>query len=510
MKLLFIDHAFHQKTHSSDFFLTLLRQQFEVEVLYVDVEEDSTIVPQAPLESYNVVMLWQMDFLAPYFLRKGIPTVVVPMYDGSANLPALHWKVSKAARYVSFSRTLHDRISAAGAESLCVKYYLPPVEESQLPTFTELRGILWMRRPDEGIHPRMVGRLLGNQLKSLHVHNAPDDGKPRLLRSDAYWSEAFPITESTWSLQASPYLQALRGANVFIAPRGAEGIGMTMLEAFAHGLLVIAHDDSVHDEYVANWINGILVHKDNSSHFQLTLAQARDIALSGWHGARAGYQAWVEQIPEILRFVQETPRPERHPEADSADFLPALWSSYLLGIRTYEDFLDANLRDLDDEDEDSLSRLKLGFDSDALHFGYHHRSVRRKAGFGRQDVFTGWLRGNSASFSFPVDEDLAAAGALLRLEGFCEGSRSSIALGVTVNNAFLGVQEAARQDGPFLLDFPVDNVEGEDWKVQVFVQAGTPPQQRIGLSSVSLRQVLPPVTAKATAKANDQASAQAA
>lgn len=495
MKLLFVDHYFHQKSRSVDFLLKMMQAAFDVDLLYVDIEVDTGLNTPLPIEQYDLVLLFQLDFLAPYFLRRGIRTVVVPMYDGSANLPKLHWEVSRDARFLNFSRTLHDRILAAGAQSLCLKYFLPPCNEKDLPKFDDLRGILWMRRPQDGITPRMVGRLLGSQLKSLHVHNAPDDGKPRLLRSEPYWSDAFAITESTWSQQSSPYMEALKKCNVFFAPRAGEGIGMTMLEAFANGLLVIAHDESTHDEYVSNWINGILVHKDLSGEFALSPSHARELAICGWHGAKAGYAEWLDQATSIVRFVRETPQPERHPDADSPDFLPALWNAYLLGIGSYEAFLECHLREPDEDDEDdvpgSLTFSKLDLRGQSLHFGYHHKGVSQKRGFARQDLYTGWLESNSASFRVGMPWALPEAGARLRLDGLCEkaGRDLDLSMGVTINNHFLGTRELRLDNGTFTADFPIAEEPGDDWKIQVFVQQKDAPgaaQPSVGLTRITL------------------------
>ncbi len=114
MKILFIDHSFHEKTRSSHFFVSLLASHFTVEVMYVDRPTAMRWSIWPAVTSFDLVVLWQMDFLAPLVLARGVPTVVVPMFDGSSNMPDLHWLWARKARIVNFSRRLHDRVTHLG------------------------------------------------------------------------------------------------------------------------------------------------------------------------------------------------------------------------------------------------------------------------------------------------------------------------------------------------------------------------------------------------------------
>jgi hypothetical protein len=128
MKVLFVDHSFHQKTKSSSFFLEILERAFDVETLYFDPLE-----PRLDLSSckddIDVVVIWQLDFLAPAFVAIGKRVVVVPMYDGSANMPDLHWIISRQCRFINFSRRLHFEIERCGGNSKLVKYFPAPSAE---------------------------------------------------------------------------------------------------------------------------------------------------------------------------------------------------------------------------------------------------------------------------------------------------------------------------------------------------------------------------------------------
>lgn len=412
MKILFLDHAFHKKTKSSNFFLGLIKDNFDsVDVEYIDTESPSEIKALRSQRIHDLVILWQLDYLAPLFLAAGYRTVVVPMYDGSANMPYEHWIGMSGASFVSFSRTLHERVIAAGCRSLSVKYYLPPVKEAQLPTFKDLRGILWMRRPQDGLAPKLVQSMLGGQLLSLHIHNAPDDGEPRSLNDPQYGASAFQITESRWSRDTNAYLEALPKCNVFFAPRMSEGIGMAMLEAFSRGLLVIANDDAVHNEYVANWVNGILFNRDHVGSVCVPLDIARDMAFCGWRGAVSGYQEWLDTRRQIVEFIKDTPEPASVSGWISPAYATALWDAYVLGGESYRHFLREHVVVWDNREAmqkvASPLRTLIHFetqgrpvlDEDGLFFGTSSRSVGRKFGLKEFDAFTAHLASNTLGFS---------------------------------------------------------------------------------------------------------------
>src|ERR1700741_543454 len=108
--ILFVDHDFHTKTGSSKFFVELLGRRFSLYeyTLWTGRKLDYDIISAA--DEVDIVVIWQLEFLAPLFLAMGKPTVVVPMYDTSRDLPDLHWIASKRARFLNFSLSLHNKI----------------------------------------------------------------------------------------------------------------------------------------------------------------------------------------------------------------------------------------------------------------------------------------------------------------------------------------------------------------------------------------------------------------
>lgn len=492
MKILFLDHAFHKKTKSSNFFLALIKDNFDsVDVAYIDTESPSELKAFRSQRIHDLVILWQLDYLAPLFLAAGYRTVVVPMYDGSANMPYEHWIGMSGASFVSFSRTLHERVIAAGCRSLPVKYYLPPVKEAQLPTFNDLRGILWMRRPQDGLTPKLVHSMLGGQLLSLHVHNAPDDLEPRSLNDPQYGASAFQITESRWRWGTNAYLEALSKCNVFFAPRMSEGIGMAMLEAFSKGLLVIANDDAVHNEYVSNWVNGILFKRDNVGSTCLPLDVAQDMAFCGWCGAVSGYQEWLDTRRQIVEFIKDTPEPESVSGWISPAYAMALWDAYVLGGESYRHFLREHVVDWDNRVAmqkvasplrtliHSETQGRPVLDEDGLFFGTSPKSVGGKFGFKTFDAFSAHLANDTSGFSAKLGDfsDLAQGANIVLDYSLLEEAQDGWCVLVHVNRDIRTRLSLPTLPGEFEIRIPLNGIRGNDLDVMLtFLKFGSEDQ----------------------------------
>lgn len=337
MKVLFVDHIFHAKTTSAQFFVDLLRDFFEVEVVYVDPDHPHEAAESLLNCDAETVVLWQLDYLAPFFLTLGRKTIVVPMYDGSALLPDLHWIWGNQATYINFSRRLHERILHVKGHSQLVRYFVAPVSRDELSDFNEMRVFLWQRRPEHGINVEAVERLLGDQIHSLHIHDAPDDHD---LNTAGFFpkSPSYKLTRSRWVDDPKIYKRILSTCNVFFAPRRSEGIGLAMLEALGRGMLVIASDAPTHDEYISNWLNGILFNPDNTGYAHVS-SVAKEIGYMAWQGVRDGHRQWLEATPKIIDAVKRAHRPTGIPKNDPSELLHGLMTAYNAGLNSYRSYL---------------------------------------------------------------------------------------------------------------------------------------------------------------------------
>jgi hypothetical protein len=260
------------------------------------------------------------------------------MFDGSAEMPDLHWIWAKHAYFINFSRRLHERIRRLGPKSLYLKYFVAPVAENALPSFRDgLRVFLWQRRPEEGINLDAIERLFGSQLTNVHIHDAADnaelDTRPYLRPTQ----NGYQLTVSKWFDKQGDYKETLSKSNVFIAPRRAEGIGLSFIEAMADGMLVVACDYPTHDEYVANWVNGVLFNPENVGYTNFD--HAEQLARFGWQTARDGHRRWLESLPKLFAFLQATPVPPYFDGIDPGQLAEGLVRAYLGGVATYRRYL---------------------------------------------------------------------------------------------------------------------------------------------------------------------------
>ncbi|MDC8753777.1 glycosyltransferase [Erythrobacter sp. sf7] len=338
-KALFVDHQFHQKTRSADFFVDILRAAFDVQSYYLEPERQPDDGVLNAAAGVDIVILWQMDFLAPLFSAMGKPVIVIPMFDGSGGMPDVHWMFARKARFLNFSLVLNERIRMAGCKTMLLRYFPEPADEEKLPHFDKFDAFFWQRRPDHGIDFRLVDTLLGGELDSLHLHNAPDivgNFVPTLPERTRY-----KFTQSTWFKDRAGYANCLNKANVFIAPRVAEGIGMALLEAMAAGKLVLAHDAPTNNEYISNWFNGILFNKNAPSAIQIRNHASR-IARAGWRTVVEGRKQWLSSHSAIIEWVDKAETPPAI-DMDHSVFLRDLWYSYYASLDEYVSFITRRL-----------------------------------------------------------------------------------------------------------------------------------------------------------------------
>jgi hypothetical protein len=416
-KILFVDHDFHKKTRSSDFFMDILKKRFEVELFYLVADGHLDLGLLRAAENADAVVLWQMDFLAPVFLAQGKPTFVIPMYDGSNGMPELHWLAARGARFFNFSLALHERTRMLGAESLLLRYFPEPVDESDLPRFDDLKGFFWQRRPDHGIDYAYVDKLVGTELDALHVHKVADiagDFTPQ-VRDDV----PYHYTSSDWFASKADYRKQLHKANVFVAPRCAEGIGMALLEAMARGMLVMAHDEPTNNEYVCSWVNGILFNKYLPASPVHIRSDAARLGRMAWQTVVDGRRQWLSSYDKILDWIETAPHP-KSVDIDIRSMLIDVWYSYYASLASYTAFLHRNIALIAKMSDMPLSKvieaLRLTDNSGFQERGLHERLLDDDGSLDvlrKNDKFIGggwsgaeeewrWVEGIAADLHFAV------------------------------------------------------------------------------------------------------------
>ncbi len=303
MRIAFIGHIYHRKTGSSDFLLDLIAPHGQVERFSVDDLGGAAYRSwRRDFEAarYDLIIVWQVQFVLADLPGDHPNVVFVPMYDAQVSGGRIHWNDALSARkIVCFSRTLHDEIEPYGVSAYSATYFPDPAKYESIDNFDDLRGFFWYRR--QQIPPELIFKLMENySFARLELHNAPDPGH----ESAGNWPcppAVGALNITTWSSANADYRAILRGCNVFFAPRLYEGIGLSLLEAMASGMCVIAPDRPTMNEYVRSGENGLL-YDPNAPH-PLDFSKARELGSRARQTVEEGFTRWQAQIPGLLDFV---------------------------------------------------------------------------------------------------------------------------------------------------------------------------------------------------------------
>ena len=310
-KILYIGHEYHLKTRSTIFIQEILSSRYNLETFSIDPNQgniDGLI--NIDLEKYELIVLLQVDYLASYFLKRNKPTVVIPMYDASGNLNDSHWKAINRSLVISFSLMIHNRVQLFGLESIYVKYFPQTNRKAkniESNPENKLKVFFWERLPDSKINEKNIIKLIKNlPIETLYIHEAHDPGRRKLNLEEKNYN--FKIIRSKWFNDKDDLINIISNADIYIAPRFSEGIGQGFLEAMSLGCCVIANDDSTHNEYIKNWVNGILVdfYNFNSESLNTDIDTIRTICRNALNDANFLRNSWEDFYKDIfIRGIDE-------------------------------------------------------------------------------------------------------------------------------------------------------------------------------------------------------------
>ena len=280
-KILFIDLEAHRATGSSAFFVDLLRQRFDVAVVYVTSRHSSTMPKADQVSGYDCIVCWQVTPSNMRALSYKKPIIYVPMYDGeTGNIVKWMRNRLQGIRTISFCQAEGKILKTARIRPLDVAYY-PSVDDR---VSGDPRKVFFWDRGD--IEADAVRRMF-----------TPESG--------------FEIVEWKCSPKAGEafrmeYLAHMKECGVFIAPRRIEGIGLSVLEAMSIGKCVIANNAATMSEYISNGRNGILVNVDkmDNAGLKLCLEDVASIQNKAYESSAEGRRKWESvDDPAILDYV---------------------------------------------------------------------------------------------------------------------------------------------------------------------------------------------------------------
>jgi Glycosyl transferases group 1 len=192
--------------------------------------------------------------------RDGVRVAWVPMEDDARRFTADWWSAwPPTLRVVAYSRAVAERAERAHLPTHRVRFYPDPsgVEEARWDGGTVL--YYWNRCGLFG--PRTLRRICrAIQARTLLFRDQVDPAvSPQAIYRADDGALGLPVVHLPGFVSGSEYLASIAPANVVLAPRACEGIGMVMLEAMSRGCAVIALDAPTANEYIEHGVNGLLL-----------------------------------------------------------------------------------------------------------------------------------------------------------------------------------------------------------------------------------------------------------
>ena len=321
----FVDHSFHKKTHSFDFFRKILSDNVEIDDLWDDHWKGGGRVKINILNRYQYIVFAQS--INEYKDLKKIKGKIIwlPMYDNETTSiyrldRALYYKLlaSIPIRVICFSEKVYKRFVTLGLDCLLVKYYLNPSGYKKVSDYQSKRIFLWDRG---NISFQDAKNIIGKQKIGRFILKIDYDPGLKNKMPSKKDIKQYNLEIIEGAIPKDKYLEILSRANIFICPRKKEGIGMSFLEAMAMGQLVIAHNDSTMNEYIESAKNGILI--DNWDD-EIDLTNFNKMGIEARKTCEQGYKNWQSSHDKIISFMLSSKKNKRRgPVEDRGLYL--LW-----------------------------------------------------------------------------------------------------------------------------------------------------------------------------------------
>ena len=300
-KIIFVGHSYHQKTKSNSFIIELLKQKYNVELLFDESwltgeEPDTSFID----ESYHAVVFWQNVSVNMLSSIKCNNVIFFPMYDAVYDQGDDYWYNYRNLKIVCFSHTLHEKLNKLSFNTMYIQYF---PECGILQELDELSIFFWQRRFE--ITWNTVKELFYKEdIKSIHIHKAVDPSQEFVKPSETD-EKIYNITYSDWFETKQDYYNVMKSKSIYIAPRSYEGIGFSFLEAMAMGKVVVAADNPTMNEYITHGKNGFLFNVKKPMPIEIN--DIKEIQKNAYYTVLNGRKKWEEKKHQILDFVEIQP-----------------------------------------------------------------------------------------------------------------------------------------------------------------------------------------------------------
>ncbi|HLK14975.1 MAG TPA: glycosyltransferase [Fimbriimonadaceae bacterium] len=304
-KLLMLDLPFHEHSRSSDFMLELLGRRFDVAREYLSAQDDPACLAAVRKHKPDVLVLFQIDFSPAALTEANVPTVWVPMYDNINRQFDDRFVAAARMRECLFvlSRIHADQATFWNLPHHAAIYY-PPMEPAPDFDVGNNRVLFWYRGP---IQPADVaGALTSIPNLEVVIKHDPDPTHVHVRRDDgALAPHVVEVFEGF--LPKAEYAALVGSCGLYVAPRKAEGIGLSFLEAIARGAAVLAYDAPTMNEYMSHGVDGWLFGDGRVA--PIDAGSISTVRAASYERALKGRDAWLRGEDAVLDFVTGASKP---------------------------------------------------------------------------------------------------------------------------------------------------------------------------------------------------------
>ncbi len=298
-RILFIAHSYHKKTRSCDFMIDYLRTNFDVDIYYDDSwATGEKFKIDMITKKYKHIIFWQNIPKRKIFKKIRHNNIIYfPMFDAVSKTKR-YFRAYKKCKMVCFSKLLFDLAQSVGVKSMYIQYFPKPTEFVSGDT---KKIFFWQRTSCININNviKTVSHIDGMK---IHLHTAIDpDFQPIMPRTED--EQKYQITHSTWFESKDDMINLMQECGIYVAPRMAEGIGMSFLEAMSMGKAVIANNVPTMSEYIENGINGYLV--DFGDPKPIDMSNIEWVQKNAYESAMRGYVRWMNDREKIVLFIKD-------------------------------------------------------------------------------------------------------------------------------------------------------------------------------------------------------------
>lgn len=323
LRAAFIGLSFHQKTQSSKFFIDIIKQHYALDIFFDESWLPGGAAPDwdhISEQSYDLIIFWQYFRNAEIMHNIRCPNkVFVPMYDGMQYKTRFYWKQFKGVKIVSFCFKLHEKFVKYGLNSFYIQYYPRPMQVSSVNKNDDKLKVFFWLRTGQPSWKTVKGWLQNAPKVKVHLHLKPDP-LCKVKQPDKKDIEDYNITITDWFEHKNDYLKKVSEADIFIAPRLREGIGMSFLEAMSLGKCVIGFNKPVLNEYIWHNKNGLLFSKSQGL-AELPIDRIHVLGKEASESIKVGYFEYQDRLNELIRYLNDS---------QFLSFRPALLHIYIL------------------------------------------------------------------------------------------------------------------------------------------------------------------------------------